>query len=57
VFVPVANEQEYSHVAEMYYCQHAHYFAGHGTNAADHICQGMNRFPEPDGNGNITQVQ
>jgi hypothetical protein len=41
----------------MYYCQNAHYFAGHGTNAANHLCQGMNRFPKPDGDGNITQVQ
>ena len=53
----MANEQEYSHITEMYDCQYAHYFAGHGTNAVKGICKRVNRFPKPKGDGNITQVQ
>jgi hypothetical protein len=41
----------------MYYCEEAHDFSGHCTDAGDYIRPVMDGFPEPDGDGNIPQVQ
>jgi hypothetical protein len=41
----------------MYYCKNAHDFAGHGANTGHGIRPVIDRFPKPDGDGDITKVQ
>jgi hypothetical protein len=53
----MANEQQDSHITEMYYCENAHYFTGHGTYTGDCTCPVVNRFPKTDGDGHIAEVQ